>query len=370
MKGFPTAAVGLAALGAVGLVFLGAGLWKPGQVGLPELPGGSLKPLLTEARKKASYIREGREGVQARLAKLAGLKGSEGEHRVFVSAQLVYLPENAEPVQPLDRKTKTEDGMEVGWKIRYGFDPADPLVKEQDPDGDGFTNLEEFSAGTDPTRNEDSPAKESKLKSRAGDPVPMVVSFAEKSGGLFTLRFQVGARRGEFRGKPGDMFWVWVGPASIEVFSEEGKMKAAQSKAQEAGQSAHVIPLRFASYEEKLETIKDATAGGLEMEVDNSFVLLKRMDAIAGSIRLVLSAPSRPRSISWDVGDIRFFAPGSPTGELGPFRIGEVFPYGGKEFAIIGREGRKIQLLNQSEPGKDPFWVPVDGGGSSTQAKP
>jgi len=46
------------------------------------------------------------------------------------------------------------DGLHDGWELSYGFDP---LVStgddggEGDPDGDGFTNLDEQTAGTDPT---------------------------------------------------------------------------------------------------------------------------------------------------------------------------------------------------------------------------
>ena len=56
--------------------------------------------------------------------------------------------------------------------------------------------------------------------------------------------------------------------------------------------------------------------------------------------------------------------------EVGPFRVGEVFPYEGKKFAVVGREGRKIQLLNQSEAGQGAFWVPVEAGAPADADKP
>jgi hypothetical protein len=43
------------------------------------------------------------------------------------------------------------DGIPNGWKQQYGLDPFDPNVANEDPDGDGFSNLEEFQVGTDPT---------------------------------------------------------------------------------------------------------------------------------------------------------------------------------------------------------------------------
>jgi hypothetical protein len=42
------------------------------------------------------------------------------------------------------------DGIPDDWKIAHGFDPRDPTVAFEDPDGDGLTNLQEFQHGTDP----------------------------------------------------------------------------------------------------------------------------------------------------------------------------------------------------------------------------
>lgn len=49
------------------------------------------------------------------------------------------------------------DGMADEWEKRYGFNPNDPSDAERDKDGDGFTNLEEYQAKTDPTDAKDHP---------------------------------------------------------------------------------------------------------------------------------------------------------------------------------------------------------------------
>lgn len=351
---------GLAATILAGLAFFGLALTKLGPSAVQENPGGGGKPLLAEAKKKAEFLEKEHQKVAETSSRFGGLQGMEGEHRVFVSAQLVYLPENTEPVQPLDPKMVTEDGIEVGWKKNYRLDPADPDVKDEDPDGDGFTNLEEYLAKTDPTRKEDSPAKESKLKSRSGEPFVMAVSFPEKSGGLYSIRFQIGNKRREFKGKPGDSFWVMAGPEGVEIFSDETKADAAKIKAKEAAQNTHLIPLKFVSYEEKVERVKDAKAGGVEVEVDNSVVVLQRDDAIRGSEKLIFSTPQRLQTLSWDVGEIRLFSPASGGVQLGPYRVGEAFEYEGKKFAVIGREQQKIKLQDLTDPTREPFWVPPD----------
>jgi hypothetical protein len=56
-------------------------------------------------------------------------------------------------MQPLLDPTKSQvgDGISNGWKQQYGFNPFDITVAATDSDGDGFSNLQEFLAGTDPT---------------------------------------------------------------------------------------------------------------------------------------------------------------------------------------------------------------------------
>lgn len=360
MKAPPLFFGGLGAISLAGLAFLGVGLFLPGQISPLENGGGVSKPWIAEAKKKSDSFQAKKEKTEEETRALSGLTGNEGEHRVFVSAQLVYFPENSEPVQPLDRKMKTEDGIEVGWKMQYGLDPADPGVKDQDADGDGFTNLEEFLAKTDPSNKEQSPAKESKLKSRSGEAVPMTLSFSEKSGGLFTVRLQLGTRRAEFKGKPGDSFWIMVGQEGIQIFSDKAKVVQAQAKVKSAGQNSHAIQVAIVSYVENLEKVKNAKAGGVEVEVDNSFLVLERKDALEEPSKLLFSSPGLFRGLTWDVGEIRLYTPAAGGTELGPFRVGELFTYEGKNFAVVGREGRKIQLLNRSEPDKGPFWVPVE----------
>jgi hypothetical protein len=62
-------------------------------------------------------------------------------------------------VQPLldPNKSQVGDGIPNGWKQQYGFNPFDPTVANADADHDGFTNLQEYQAGTDPTDIHSSP---------------------------------------------------------------------------------------------------------------------------------------------------------------------------------------------------------------------
>lgn len=42
------------------------------------------------------------------------------------------------------------DGMPSAWEKEHGLNPFDPSDANEDPDGDGLTNLEEYTLGTDP----------------------------------------------------------------------------------------------------------------------------------------------------------------------------------------------------------------------------
>ena len=42
------------------------------------------------------------------------------------------------------------DGMADWWEEKYGFNRFDPNDAENDTDGDGYTNIEEYAAGTSP----------------------------------------------------------------------------------------------------------------------------------------------------------------------------------------------------------------------------
>jgi len=50
-----------------------------------------------------------------------------------------------------------QDGMPNDWEKRHGLNPNDPADANLDKDGDGFTNLEEFEAKTDPTDRDSHP---------------------------------------------------------------------------------------------------------------------------------------------------------------------------------------------------------------------
>ena len=57
-------------------------------------------------------------------------------------------PEYLSAPAPLD---SDGDGMPDEWEKKYGFNPFDPSDGSKDFDKDGYTNVEEWLNGTDPT---------------------------------------------------------------------------------------------------------------------------------------------------------------------------------------------------------------------------
>jgi hypothetical protein len=51
------------------------------------------------------------------------------------------------------------DGIPNSWKQKYGLDPFDPNLGSEDPDGDGFSSLQEYLAGTDPSDPNSTPLR-------------------------------------------------------------------------------------------------------------------------------------------------------------------------------------------------------------------
>jgi hypothetical protein len=49
------------------------------------------------------------------------------------------------------------------------------------------------------------------------------------------------------------------------------------------------------------------------------------------------------------VGDVRLFSMVPGEGEMGPYRIGQSFPYAGKTFVVVGASAQKVSLRMKPE---------------------
>jgi hypothetical protein len=68
-------------------------------------------------------------------------------HRLFISDGFIFYPSaypDGDDVKPVKNDTRTPSGVLISWYQKYGLDFTDPHVDQEDPDGDGFSNIVEF----------------------------------------------------------------------------------------------------------------------------------------------------------------------------------------------------------------------------------
>ncbi|GGC72766.1 golvesin C-terminal-like domain-containing protein [Marinobacter halophilus] len=81
-----------------------------------------------------------------RMSTLTGRVTVSNDSDGYVIADAILFKEAAE----LTSLDADNDGMPDSWELEHGLDPTNPLDADEDPDGDGLTNLEEFLGMTDP----------------------------------------------------------------------------------------------------------------------------------------------------------------------------------------------------------------------------
>lgn len=107
---------------------------------------------------------------------------------LFVSRPYVLTGEDI-LVDPLEGDKPLHPPIPNAWLIQYNLDYADSAVKEQDPDADGFSNLEEYLAGTNPTDKTSTPPYYTKLRLEKYTAIPFRLIFTSSpdDGQTFTI---------------------------------------------------------------------------------------------------------------------------------------------------------------------------------------
>ena len=95
---------------------------------------------------------------------------------------------NPTPGSKNQQPDRDSDGIPDGWEDALGLDADNAQDAMQDPDGDGFTNLEEYSANTDPL---DSADRLTAHVQRLNDNV-ILLTFPQKAGRFYTIERAAG----------------------------------------------------------------------------------------------------------------------------------------------------------------------------------
>ncbi len=99
----------------------------------------------------------------------------EANQRLFVSR--TYLLRDGQLVDILESDTELVSGLPNDWILQHGLDYTDPNLGQADRDADGFTNLEECTAGTSPVDASSRPPLWTKLRVKAFEKIPFRMKF-------------------------------------------------------------------------------------------------------------------------------------------------------------------------------------------------
>jgi hypothetical protein len=131
----------------------------------------------------------------------------ENQGSLFVSRYYLLIGDKL--LDPIEGGEDLHPPIPNAWLIQNGLDYANSRITEMDDDGDGFTNLEEFHAKTNPNDASSMPPSFTKLQLVSFKPVPFRLVF-KGDGGTDGKEFQInfsdlkGKSRTQYR-KVGDL---------------------------------------------------------------------------------------------------------------------------------------------------------------------
>ncbi len=92
-------------------------------------------------------------------------------------------------IDPLEGNKNLHEPIKNSWLIKYDLPYWESDIKEQDPDADGFSNLEEYLAGSDPRDKNSIPPFYTKLRLLRfiSKPFRLIFTGTPDDGQTFTI---------------------------------------------------------------------------------------------------------------------------------------------------------------------------------------
>jgi hypothetical protein len=193
-------------------------------------------------------------------------------------------PEEPQPEVVLDAD---DDGLPDDWERKVGLNPGNPADADEDLDGDGFTNREEFDAGTDPSDRNSHPDYLDSLKIR----LPLKQT---------TLPFYLRS----YMKTPSGMKLEFFNPKERNDYGTLGRTYSVYVNA-DIGGTGYVVK----GFEQKERTMKIAGGGGATRKVDVSFATIERK-ADGRQIKVAVSG-DKPKYVPVDVQAVLVYSRGA-----------------------------------------------------------
>lgn len=267
----------------------------------------------------------------------------EGRGSLFVSR--VYLLRGDSLVDILESDIELFPGISNAWILEHNLDYTDATLPESDPDRDGFTNLEEFMAKTNPRDAQSRPAAWTKLRLRDVEIEQMQIIFTGRlPTGEAMINSVASADSTELKGGP-------VGPSKRYAKGQQIKV-VKYRPGFEVTTDDEVTPFFLADIKTEERPVA-ATGGTAEV----SFITLKTKDE-ATEVVLEQQVPQvSPFS------RVTFVDTSAPGNEPFTIRSNETLPPlpDGTTYKLIDVTEKKaiIQNLDTGEQHEVPFGTPA-----------
>lgn len=203
-ENYEKAAIGGAAIIALGIgaaVLLGGGE----ETGKAANAGAPSEDVSVAAAARLGQALETRKG-EIKVDEIVDAGGrSLG---IFVGQRLFAQQDSDTPVDLHITEKPVHEGIPNQFWLKYELDPGYANSAERDPDGDGFSNLEEAKAETSPIDAKDHPALIDKLEAVQVEQFKYRMRWSEFAGEQITIRYRDLANNNfSTQVAPGDVFF-------------------------------------------------------------------------------------------------------------------------------------------------------------------